>query len=106
MQARSSSLRLPGNGPERSSVSILPGRYHQGGQGLARRSLVVIEINRRAATTAMLSLAGCGAPPLKRGQPIEPATTGYAQGWLIEGATRILFISGQTPTDAEGTAPG
>lgn len=53
----------------------------------------------------MLSLAGCAVAPLKRGQPIEPATTGYAQAWLIEGATRILFISGQTPTDAEGNAP-
>jgi 2-iminobutanoate/2-iminopropanoate deaminase len=66
---------------------------------------MAIEMSRRAATTAMLAPGGCAAAPLKRGQPIEPNTTGYAQAWLIEGATRILFISGQTPADAEGNAP-
>ncbi|QAY80110.1 RidA family protein [Sphingosinicella sp. BN140058] len=53
----------------------------------------------------MLSLAGCAAARPHRGQPIDPAATSYAQAWRIEGASRILFISGQTPTDGDGHAP-
>ncbi|WCM29394.1 hypothetical protein NDN01_11140 [Sphingomonas sp. QA11] len=52
----------------------------------------------------MMTLAGA-TTPLKRGRPIEPSATSYAQSWLIEGATRLLFISGQTPMDADGSSP-
>jgi len=32
-------------------------------------------------------------------------TTGYAQATEVTGAQRLLFISGQTPTFADGTVP-
>ncbi|MCR5876411.1 RidA family protein [Phenylobacterium sp. J426] len=63
------------------------------------------EVTRRGATATLLSLPGAAGAPLRRGQPIEPSTTGYAQAWLIEGASRLLFVSGQTPTDKDGRAP-
>lgn len=63
-------------------------------------------MTRRTAAAAMLSLTGAGqisaAPP---GRPIGPDSASYAQGWLVEKPSRILFISGQTPTDANGNAP-
>ncbi|MDT8757752.1 RidA family protein [Sphingomonas psychrotolerans] len=65
----------------------------------------MVEMSRRSAATAILSLGGCAAARAQTGQPIEPSTTSYAQAWLIEGASRILFVSGQTPTDAEGNVP-
>jgi 2-iminobutanoate/2-iminopropanoate deaminase len=34
-----------------------------------------------------------------------PAEGGYAQAILVEGATRILHISGQIPVDADGSVP-
>ena len=67
--------------------------------------MVEVEVTRRAAAGAMLSLAGSGAAPLRPGRAIEPTPTSYAQAWLIEAPARLLFISGQVPTDAEGVAP-
>lgn len=63
------------------------------------------EVTRRGAATAMLSLPGSAAGALRRGRSIEPSTTSYAQAWLMEGASRLLFVSGQTPTDGDGRAP-
>lgn len=40
-----------------------------------------------------------------RGHPINPSSRSYAQAHLVEGARRILFISGQVPADAGGSAP-
>lgn len=56
----------------------------------------------------MLSLAGAGTAsvtPARPGRPIEPSGSSYAQAWLMEGASRLLFISGQTPVDAQGQTP-
>ncbi|WP_199192853.1 RidA family protein [Allosphingosinicella deserti] len=63
-------------------------------------------MTRRTATAAMLSLAGAGKiAALPPGRPLEPSPAAYAQAWLVEQPTRILFVSGQTPTDANGDAP-
>lgn len=67
---------------------------------------MAVELSRRSVSTAILSLAGCAPARQQKVQPIEPSTTSYAQAWLIEGPSRLLFISGQTPTDANGNAPG
>ena len=63
-------------------------------------------VTRRTAAAAILSLAGAGKiasmPP---GRPLEPSPAAYAQAWLVEQPSRILFISGQIPIDANGDAP-
>lgn len=38
-------------------------------------------------------------------QPIHPTGNAYAQASLVTGATRLLFVSGQVPTDADDTVP-
>jgi 2-iminobutanoate/2-iminopropanoate deaminase len=37
--------------------------------------------------------------------PIDPQPRSYAQGALVTGASRTLFVSGQVPEDADGTVP-
>jgi len=39
------------------------------------------------------------------GKPISPTETSYAQAWLTEAPARLLFVSGQVPTDGDGRAP-
>lgn len=64
------------------------------------------EITRRGATATLLSARAAVAEARPHpGRPIEPSTTSYAQAWLVEGASRLLFVSGQTPTDEQGRAP-
>lgn len=55
---------------------------------------------RQAGLVAAASLPGGF-----RGRPINPSPLSYAQAHMVEGARRILFISGQVPTDAGGSAP-
>lgn len=38
-------------------------------------------------------------------QPIAPTGLAYAQANLVTGATRLLFVSGQVPEDADGRVP-
>ena len=38
-------------------------------------------------------------------RPIGPTGAAYAMAHLVERPSRLLFISGQVPTDAEGRAP-
>lgn len=38
-------------------------------------------------------------------RPIAQTATSYALAHLVENASRLLFISGQVPTDAKGQAP-
>lgn len=33
-------------------------------------------------------------------------TTGYSQAMVVAAPTRLLFVSGQTPLEADGTVPG
>lgn len=61
-------------------------------------------VTRRTAAAAMLSLAGV-AKMGPAGRPVRPNSTGYAEAWLVEHPSRILFVSGQPPTDAHGHAP-
>lgn len=38
-------------------------------------------------------------------RPIAPTGTSYALAHLVEGAARLLFVSGQVPTEADGKTP-
>ena len=38
-------------------------------------------------------------------EPIAPTGNAYAQASLVSGVSRLLFISGQVPADAEGKVP-
>jgi enamine deaminase RidA (YjgF/YER057c/UK114 family) len=51
------------------------------------------------AAAAALPAAGFSA------RPIRPTELSYAQAYLVEGARRMLFISGQVPADAQGSVP-
>ncbi|QNQ11086.1 RidA family protein [Sphingomonas alpina] len=64
-------------------------------------------INRREAATTLLSLTQVNPVSVSGGtlRPIEPTQASYASAFLVERATRLLFVSGQTPTDREGRAP-
>lgn len=104
-QKRCYSLRPMPIDPERFFASDYRAGAPLGGRSPADHHLVAAELTRRAATTSLMSLAAPVPAPPKRGQPIQPSETSYAQGWLIEGASRILFISGQVPTDGSGRAP-
>jgi enamine deaminase RidA (YjgF/YER057c/UK114 family) len=48
------------------------------------------------------SIAGT---PVMTIQPIAPTDNAYAQASLVSGASRLLFISGQVPADADGHVP-
>lgn len=39
------------------------------------------------------------------GTPIDPTGGSYAQSYLVEGAGRVLFVSGQVPADEAGAVP-
>jgi 2-iminobutanoate/2-iminopropanoate deaminase len=54
---------------------------------------------------AGLAAAAAALPGQSRGSPINPTALSYAQAHLVEGARRILYISGQVPTDEAGAAP-
>ncbi len=64
-------------------------------------------MNRREAAATLLSLTQANpvSAPGVALQPIEPTQASYSSAFLVERATRLLFISGQTPTDSEGYAP-
>lgn len=53
--------------------------------------------------TALLPASAEAAAPSRR--PIGPTGAAYAMAHLVEQPSRLLFISGQVPTDADGDAP-
>ena len=63
------------------------------------------DVTRRGAAATLLSAPAAAGAPLRPGQPIQPSTTSYAQARLIQRASKLLFVSGQTPTDSDGRAP-
>lgn len=66
------------------------------------------DITRRPLSAALLatSLLPTGAEAAATShRPIGPTGAAYAMAHLIEHPSRLLFISGQVPTDADGVAP-
>lgn len=43
------------------------------------------------------------APP--RGRAFDPSGSSYSQAYLVDGARRMLFVSGQVPADETGAIP-
>jgi 2-iminobutanoate/2-iminopropanoate deaminase len=63
-------------------------------------------MNRRAATLGLVlgSSGAADAAPVRH-RPIRPTEVSYAQAHEVIGASRLLFVSGQVPADAEGWVP-
>lgn len=59
------------------------------------------------ASVALLplpALTAAGDRPM-RIDPIAPNDNAYAQASLVTGASRLLFVSGQVPAEADGSVP-
>lgn len=64
---------------------------------------------RRAFCTALIGglalPAFSKAKPIMANMPIDPTGHGYAQAYLVTAPSRLLFVSGQVPADADGAIP-
>lgn len=63
------------------------------------------DLDRRAVLGAALAPAVVDASAAASRRPIGPTGAAYAMAHLVDRPSRLLFVSGQVPTDAEGKAP-
>lgn len=58
-----------------------------------------------AAAPIASATAAAAAAPGARLRPIRPTGHAYAQACEVSNASRLLFVSGQVPADADGNVP-
>lgn len=62
-------------------------------------------LTRRAFSLNGVVTPACAAGAMARGRAFEPSGLSYSQAFLVEAPRRMVFVSGQVPTDDDGAAP-